>query len=319
MQNSADVAREFFSVLKNRRCYTGFLDSMHDEANNHIQQVLMQMYSFKQLPTQGMVQRRLREVKCPEPIVHSLLPFCAKNEHLYRIEPPIAQSQPIIYLVEVPSWFTGFANPDSGDDCFSPEVWKALETLTSNDDFLLPLPDVAALLPTWRQVPEISNLKFIEIKHLLTLALGRGLLAYAKDGMRPKRIVDAQLEAFRHMSGPFVVPEAIHLQAGVGQGKQLRQAHHEAESDVDPLAAILRLMQSNPNGVRMTQIHGFATSLKASGAKEPFMSSEAGMRLWKEEPGPVTPDKMTSRGGIGRKTHGDVRSKLSKGKSTKPH
>mmetsp|Transcript_4720 Transcript_4720/g.11008 ORF Transcript_4720/g.11008 Transcript_4720/m.11008 type:complete len:656 (+) Transcript_4720:113-2080(+) len=193
--------QDFLAVLRRRPLPPKVTEEVRLRLEKQINTCLLSLYRDRILPSQGQVQRLLRESKCEEAALQALLPICARLPELYHILPPMNGEQPVILLVQEPPWFEGWVDVEAAEGNYAPEVWQALAALLRDDDFTLPAhPYLAAAELRRRNPPHLRCLTSGELEHVVRLALGRRILCHHGDFLRPARVVRA-MEAHRGRAG----------------------------------------------------------------------------------------------------------------------
>lgn len=166
--------------------------------------IVIRLYRDRIMPKLAVVQQRMRDRGCPEPVVQALLPLCARDcPHIYNIQPPMRGEQPVIYLNKAPLWFQGFVDVEAIEESalidsrLNEAVWASLDLFLKNDHAVLPAvySEAALVLSTH---PGLSWLTLAELEHLILLAIGRKKLSFFGDYLLPARVVTSYQKKMRN-------------------------------------------------------------------------------------------------------------------------
>lgn len=166
--------------------------------------IVIRLYRDRIMPKLAVVQQRMRDRGCPEPVVQALLPLCARDcPHIYNIQPPMRGEQPVIYLNKAPLWFQGFVDVEAIEESalidsrLNEAVWASLDLFLKNDHAVLPAVYSEAALVLSAH-PGLSWLTLAELEHLILLAIGRKKLSFFGDYLLPTRVVTSYQKKMRN-------------------------------------------------------------------------------------------------------------------------
>lgn len=177
------------SLAKDAAAYTTVLktqplpEELTDAVVQNVQGVLLScvesLYRDRIWPTQGNVQRRLKEQKCSAPVISSAMPLFAREPAVYEVFPPshLRNGQASVKLVNVPLWFDSFVDEEmvpqsKRDRPYGCEAWASLERfLKKDEDLVFDGGRYGAAIELRRQtIPGLEKLCLGELCHMVYLA-----------------------------------------------------------------------------------------------------------------------------------------------------
>lgn len=263
--------QDFLNVLRRRALPAEITEERRQKVNKNLYSCVMSLYRDRIRPVQSTLQRRLRESSLSDTVVLAVLPLCAREPETYRIMPPMQGQQPVILLVEEPSWFVGWVDVENPENPYSSDAWEAFLSFLRSENAVLPCqPYQAAMELRRRNLPHLQKLSLGELEHVIRLALGRAWLKHHGDSLKPVHVAnqliayDQARRSWQSKDQSFELKADLDTAkskaAGLASSVQEGGLPGDIKDGDDLTVVLLQLMQRFPNGVALSLMKHYVQS-----------------------------------------------------------